>query len=282
MVGLIDIGSRRVPILRHGVSCAFPGGDLEDSVPSTVWFGARRIDLGRDLTGGNTQQFGTAVTTVGSLGTGVKCETNSLPTGKPLWGALRSQRYRPATLLAMNADELFLATLQDLSERIKSGLPAYDILMSAALVRKLLLDDTPLVHLVNQRRKIRLRFTINNRKPPSDPPPILWSLQDGLDPETAHRSQPVEVTLDGLLSTPVFLANGKVLTIKHVVLYVANIVGAVHKGSARTEEARTLEQVSNSLQVGGYDPAVRTLQAISRVVIAGLEPLAAEVQRGSF
>jgi hypothetical protein len=181
----------------------------------------------------------------------------------------------------VNADELFLGTLQDLGERIKPGLPAYDVLMSAALVRKLLLDDTPLVHLVNQHRKIRLRFRINNRKPPSDPTPIFWSLQDGLDPNTAHRSEPIDVTLDRLLSTPVFLVDGKFLTIKNVVLYVANIIGAVHKSSARTEEALTLEQVSTSLQIGGYDPAVRTLQAISRVVIAGLEPLAKEVKRSS-
>ena len=58
----------------------------------------------------------------------------------------------------MTADELFLLTFEDLEERVTLGRGEYDALMSAWLLRKLLLDEQPLVHRANRSRRLKLKF----------------------------------------------------------------------------------------------------------------------------
>jgi len=80
---------------------------------------------------------------------------------------------------------LFLATLDDLASRASAGRSTYDVLQIAGLLRKLLLDDTRLVDAVNRSRRVKYRFRANERQPPGDPSLVFWSIQDGLDPDTA-------------------------------------------------------------------------------------------------
>src|SRR5438477_2642994 len=53
-------------------------------------------------------------------------------------------------LQGMTADELFLLIFEDLEERVALGRGEYDALISAWLLRKLLLDEQPLVHRANR------------------------------------------------------------------------------------------------------------------------------------
>src|SRR4051812_20566919 len=85
----------------------------------------------------------------------------------------------------MEPDALFLATLDDLDASATAGRTSYDLLHVAALLRKLLLDGTSLLDSVNRSRRVKVRFLTNQRQPPDDPPPTSWSIQDGLDPDTA-------------------------------------------------------------------------------------------------
>jgi hypothetical protein len=63
------------------------------------------------------------------------------------------------------------------------------MLRSAALLRQLLLDESPLVHQINRGRHLRFVFRVNVREPiwkrAGTDPPVFWSRHDGLDPETA-------------------------------------------------------------------------------------------------
>ena len=64
----------------------------------------------------------------------------------------------------MQADELFLRTLEDLDRR--TTVPdEYEALLAAGLLRKLLLDEAPLAHQVNRYRRERIRFRINGETP---------------------------------------------------------------------------------------------------------------------
>ena len=66
----------------------------------------------------------------------------------------------------MTADELFLLTFEDLEERVALGRGEYDALMSAWLLRKLLLDEQPLVHRANRSRRLKLKFRMYDDRPP--------------------------------------------------------------------------------------------------------------------
>jgi hypothetical protein len=178
----------------------------------------------------------------------------------------------------MEPDSLFIETLADLDGRLKPAIEPYRILMSAALLRKLLLDSPSLTDQVNRTWRLKIRYTTNVSDPVwkivGGPAPVFWSIQDGLDPATAlTAAQPADLTRDQFLARPVMVANGVEFTVRDVIAQVAHISGAVHSGSPKNPKEALLAAVSADIQVGGYDPSVRTLQAIGRIVTRGLTPL---------
>jgi hypothetical protein len=180
----------------------------------------------------------------------------------------------------MDADDLFLATLEDLDARSSPGKAEYEVLQIAALLRKLLLDEARLTDQVNASRRLKIRYYANNRNPPSDPAPTFWSMQDGLDPDTAAplaRNNPQQMTRDQFLAVTVILTEGVALTVRDVIDYLANVAGAVHLGRARTPEHAVLAALDRDIQVGGYSPTVRSLLAIARVTVRALQPLRSDV-----
>jgi hypothetical protein len=58
----------------------------------------------------------------------------------------------------MNRDEPFLETLDEIDGRLQFNQSAYNLLMVAGLLRKLLLDDNPLVDQVNRSRHLKIRY----------------------------------------------------------------------------------------------------------------------------
>jgi hypothetical protein len=112
--------------------------------------------------------------------------------------------------------------------------------------------------------------------------PVYWSIQDGLDPETALTSDPTdEVTRDQFLARVVLRVRGKDVTVRDTILHTANVVGAIHPGKPhpdRQETAELIEELASSLQIGGYRPDVRTLQAIGRIVLKAMAPLRERIE----
>jgi hypothetical protein len=186
----------------------------------------------------------------------------------------------------MDPEHLFVETLDDLSRRIEPGHPEYDMLMSAALLRKLLLEEQPLPDQVNRAYRLKLRYIVNVREPiwkrAGSPAPEFWSREDGLDPNTALGGvEPLPVTRDQLLAQVVMTYKSHEVTIKDLVVHAAHVRGAVHLGTPHTEKDKALSELATRIELGGYSGATRVLQAISRVVLPGLAPLRAAVkQRG--
>jgi hypothetical protein len=183
----------------------------------------------------------------------------------------------------VNQDALFIKTLDDLAGRVTPSRDEYEVLGISSLVRKLLLDEHPLAHTVNRERRLSVRFEINVTPPIwealGEEPPLFWLSQDALDPETSlPRSRIEKVTLDQFLGTMIAYVRGRRITVKDVVLHTANVVGGVHRGEPRGEEQETLTDLAGALQIGGYQPDIRALQAIGRVVLKGLEPLRNQVE----
>ncbi len=83
-------------------------------------------------------------------------------------------------------EKLFLRTLDDIENRLTQVDP-YEILLISGLIRKLFLDDFPLVDKINQKYKIKLAFeiAIPQANIENDPDLYMWTVQDGLDPDTA-------------------------------------------------------------------------------------------------
>lgn len=174
----------------------------------------------------------------------------------------------------IDTETLFIRTLADIDSRLVATDP-YEILLIAGLIRKLFLDDYPLVDQVNKKLRIKLGFeiTIPINKPSNTLAPIFWTVQD-LDPDTAPPfKQRLNVTRDQFFQTVVTVVNSHAYTVREIVLFESNVVGAIHAGSLKTDKELALKQIDSEISVEGYGSSLRQLLAIARVVLKSLAPL---------
>jgi hypothetical protein len=177
----------------------------------------------------------------------------------------------------MDPNTLFLKTLEDIESRLTQTDP-YEILLIAGLLRKLFLDDHPLVDQVNRTHRIKLEFqvAVSINKPEEGDKNSLWSVQDGLDPDTAPPGKNRQLlSRDQFFQTVVAMIYGPSFTVRDVIQFEANVAGAVHAGAPKTDKEKALDAVGNSIGVGGYAPTLRQLLAIARVSLKALAPLKA-------
>jgi hypothetical protein len=170
---------------------------------------------------------------------------------------------------------LFVRTIEDLKMKVEST-DLYEILNISALLRKLFLDDYPLVNKVNSEYKLKIiyhiglpsAFILSNGQNKN------WFLLDGFDPETGRPGRENSfVSIDRLLSATVIRVNSNNYSVKDIIKYEANIKGGVHSGKVQNEKEQTLEDIKCFFNISGGQPSRYQLQAIGRVVLKGLNEL---------
>jgi hypothetical protein len=181
--------------------------------------------------------------------------------------------------MAINgAEELFLRTLDDLETRAAATDP-YEVLGLSALVRKLFLDDHPLWDQVNRSHRHKLILRISDPDSPYtrmvlSMRPSFYSVQDGLDPDSSRPGKvTIEVNRDKFFSTVVMVIQGASYSVKDVVLFAAHVMGGVHVGAPKSERERVLQEVNNSLGIGGMAASLRQLRSIAMVLLKGMAPV---------
>jgi hypothetical protein len=179
----------------------------------------------------------------------------------------------------MNADQFFLESIDDLQRRIDGHVVEYDMLHIAALLRRLLLDQTPLVDRVNRSRRLKIVFLVRDRNAPSSNGPITWAALDGFDPETSRPvGEVIELERDGLLARVILHHEGTDFTVRDVITYLADVAGGIHFGEPSEERERVLAEIGEFLQFRDLSLVLGSLLAVSRVVLKGLQPLRETVQ----
>lgn len=173
----------------------------------------------------------------------------------------------------MNKYNLFLNTLGDIESRLETS-DEYEILMISGLLRKLILENDSLVNQINKERKIKIRFLINDKNPPSFMSDLsFWSIEDGIDPDSVPFNNVKEINIEGFLQKQVMLINGQIITVKDLIKHMANVEGAVHPGLPKTDKEKLLKELGETFGIGGLPAGIRLLKAISRVILKGLQPL---------
>lgn len=184
---------------------------------------------------------------------------------------------------AMDSDQLFLQTLDELKVRLAQTPDEYSVIRIAAILRQLLLDEQPLVEQVNRGRQTKLRFRFYEAALPAMPGATLVaatiSIQPGPNPPTGGRV--VEGTLKQLLAAPAAYFKGRLASVRDVIRYGANVAGGVHHSSAKTDQDQALLGFGRLMDAFGLPADVRSLVGIGYVVADGLEPLRDAVMRGA-
>jgi hypothetical protein len=179
----------------------------------------------------------------------------------------------------MDANALFLERCKQIDTATRSS-NEIDLLDLAAWLRQLLLDDTPLVHLVNRERRSKLRFVVGEFTTPPDAHTLVLSLEDRLDPETRRPGAPrKEVTLDGFLGHKILYLRGQARSVSDVIKHAAHVAGGVHRTENPSERQKLISDYAASISIGGLPGAIRQLQAIGRVALRGLRPLIEAIEK---
>jgi hypothetical protein len=173
----------------------------------------------------------------------------------------------------MNDKQYFLSTLNDLRAQLNKK-DEYSIIKISDLLFKLLMDSPSVSDRVNIDR-IKIKFYVNNRKVRHEKNLKYWSIEDGIDPNTAlpHMINKVKMNKSRLLSQVVMLVNGQPITVKNLIKFMRNKAGGVHRSNAKKDVDIILNQLYKELFIGGLPAGLRLLKAISRVVITGLTEL---------
>lgn len=176
----------------------------------------------------------------------------------------------------MDVDRLFLHTLHDLEDRTGTT-DEYKVLMSAALLRKLLLDADRLVDRVNRSYKLDLRFRVSSVSPFEqmvyDNNPLFWIIEDALDPELFPASPPLYAKRDQFLARRVMCFQGSWITVRDVIHQLANIEGAVHAGKAKEQRQIAFQEAEKFYSRGHLPGVISQVRTIGRIVVRGLRPL---------
>jgi hypothetical protein len=199
----------------------------------------------------------------------------------------------------MEAERLFIETLDDLAERARWQSSEYALLRSAGLLRELLIDEKPLVCQVTKSGRPQPRYRIRRRKPEPSGDPWFWL--GGIDPEhpvapehpdadrLAELVGAIEtVDLKGLLAVQMIClgAEGRrqggaltYLTVRDLIRYHAHVSGGVHHDAAWESQHLALEQFPVRIGYGTIPIELMAIASIAPVVLRGLAPLREAVEK---
>lgn len=179
----------------------------------------------------------------------------------------------------MNIEELFLWTLEDLEKSITSNDP-YTVLHASALLRKLLLDDYPLLDQVNQNYRLKIEYEIIDNDKFFEMFDILelpnlefLGIQDAFDPDSIPNPPIKIVKRDAFLNSKIQISGEKVFTVREVIQHQSNVRGGVHAGKPKNDDDKALSETEETISIMGVPAGLRQLKAIGRVVLKSLHHL---------
>lgn len=193
---------------------------------------------------------------------------------KPIYGNMR------AIAGVSDAEQFLLDTVKDIEAKLSTD-RTYDLIRATGLLRQLLIDANPLVHLVNRERKLRMRFTVI---PFDDQMPLFEDLAfywHGLDPSFAPKVATVELDIDAFLKMRVLKTDSITASVKDLIKTFANAKGGVHYGEADSAAQETILDWDGKLLAFGSPVSKMAIIGLCRVILTGLQPLIATFSRAT-
>lgn len=184
-----------------------------------------------------------------------------------------------------SSQSLFLYKMGKLKKAIET--PSEENLFdAAAILRLVLLDSLPLFVQANKGLQHRIRFVIQPMNIPTAPPMaeagapadggmrLAFSIAgDAFSPDIMKANNSTTVKLDAFLASPVAFIVGHIVTVKDVILYLANIAGGVHKGTPDNPKTKAIEEMSQVMELMGVPSILISMRSIIAITIAGLDPI---------
>ena len=171
-------------------------------------------------------------------------------------------------------EQLFLDTVRDIQSKIVEN-NRYSITRASALLRQLLIDESPLIHQVNRRYRLKLEFeTIDFTMKPPLKPLLHWQNLDASPFPTARK---VRINLDGLLGARCLTFKEHEYSVLDILKACAHLKGRAlwHAENGKEEALLDLDEV---FKIGSLDSSLAALRGILIVTLTGLRPLIDAIQ----
>lgn len=176
---------------------------------------------------------------------------------------------------------LFLRTLDDINTRLSST-DFYEVMGISGLLRKLLLDGTPLIDRVNRIYHLKIKFDIVWLPPdpniPGIPPPTIFFALDNLNPHRGSVGVRQSVVRDKFLSTVIMKYHNHEYTVRDVILFEANIAGGVHADEPKTVSEENMARLNSWVKSQEGRITLRQLKSIAAVVLKAAYPLRNKIE----
>ncbi|MCB0785179.1 MAG: hypothetical protein KDC02_13350 [Flavobacteriales bacterium] len=173
--------------------------------------------------------------------------------------------------MEVDSKELFVRKYNDLRS-LNRELGVFEGIRAAAILRHLLLDDNPLLHLANRTYKLKIVFKVDNSLLPVIDPlaKILFiGTEIGEMKQIFSRSRK-ELKIDQFLGLEILEIEQDKFSTREIIKFAANKKGGVHL--ANTSKADE-EKLDNALQKVGKNVLLQALFEISNIALIALLPL---------
>lgn len=170
---------------------------------------------------------------------------------------------------------LFLNTFLDLQEKV-SNPGKYNLLKASGLLRQMLIDGTPVVHIINRELRFPISFpvVIDNK-----PIPVAGSTYQltNISPIFNSEDELKQVNLDQFLSTTVLQDESNSYSIKDIIKTCANVKGGIHLGKPESEKEFSLEDIDSEFSLFFIDTSLILISDIGWAYLKAVRPLIDEI-----
>lgn len=171
------------------------------------------------------------------------------------------------------AEKLFIRRLNDLYDIIDSSNP-HDALEIARILRQLLLDSYPLIHLINREHRLKILFTVaadNNLDnfPPHLPQPEVHFTNPTESPSNNYR----QCDLEKFLKIKIVRVREEFFTISDVINFLSNKGGGVHLDKVIEPNEQKLASLKDLKIFDDMGFLYRLMQIIADMVLDAVEDL---------
>ncbi len=133
----------------------------------------------------------------------------------------------------MEAYELLIQNIDEIKAKLIIG-DEYSMLRAGAILSGLLIDQNPLVHIVNKDFKAKFKFPVvgrHRKKLILKLVNLEFYLCEKIHPSTSLlKNEPELLSLDEFLAETIFVSSGKKISVRDLISHCRNFEGGVHFG----------------------------------------------------
>ena len=177
-------------------------------------------------------------------------------------------------------EKTFEMDFEDLEEALQSEKET-SLRNASNTLRRMFLDGSPLVHVVNRAYKLTLEFEIldvvaaDEAYPIGQLPGLVFRMQKiGLDPSEFPHLPITKVDLRKFLKTEVIKTEYGPLTVRDYIMYIAINMGGVHKEDVKNDKIlKAIGHVGSTMFFNNRPIPLEAMKDIMSISIKAIRPI---------